>query len=378
MSKGQENAPFMVTAAAALLGIGAASLFNLNSNQRKERKYRRGKLLSSLEELDDEKGGVDAILVVGGGRPRSRTLPTPWVVSRCDLAAQAFNSLKKDELQILTLSAGTAHVPQLLNHRGLPVWESESSALYLIDHHGISTRQVKMETSSYDTIGNAYFARTSFCDVYTWKKLLIITSEFHMPRCRAIFDWIFNVPSAKDGPKPGYKLFFIASPNTGLSQEIVEARKGHEEKGRRRVNNLARNLSTLPKVLDFLTIEHGMYKVPWECLESLPESLQRPDAIRIPNSREPSVNASLKSPVSSTRSDSQTVAKNSDFSITDLIKASYAVVEASPESLDLGFVKENPPAGAREESPEEVHLPDPSLSPPRPAKPGHSRSETTL
>merc|ERR1719419_1599265 len=108
------------------------------------------KRLSSLEDAKKLRK-VDAILVLGGGKPITRALPPPWVVSRCDMAAQLFNVLKCPP--ILTLSAGSAYVGQLINDKGLPVWESEAAALYLVDKHKIPQDKVLMETSSYDTIG---------------------------------------------------------------------------------------------------------------------------------------------------------------------------------------------------------------------------------
>jgi len=278
-----------------------------------------GKLISSLEALAEEKIEVDAILVLGGGRPIHRSLPPPWVTSRCDLAAQAHNLL--DKTPILTLSAGTAHADQLLNDKGLPVWESEASALYMIAKHQIAVENIFMETSSYDTIGNAYFARTSFCEVFRWKKLLIITSEFHMPRTRAIFDWIFNTPNNSGGENPGYRLLYLQSPNSGLSEEIVAARIEREEIGRKRVITQQKKYDTLPKVLKFLTTEHGMYKVPSEYLSAF-------------SPRE----------TNSTGTDSSGQSVESD--ISGLIKQSYAVV-LNDDSYDPKAEKDendaNPP-----------------------------------
>jgi len=245
-------------------GIGGGKLSKLRGSSTSSTE--QGVLLTSLESLADEKIKVDAILVLGGGRPIHRSLPPPWVTSRCDLAAEAHNLL--DKTPILTLSAGTAHADQLLNEKGLPVWESEASALYMISKQKIAVGKIFMETSSYDTIGNAYFARTTFCEVFGWKRLLIITSEFHMPRTKAIFDWIFNTPNSEGGENPGYQLHYLQSPNSGLSEEILAARVEREEIGRKRVMIQKSKYNTLPKVLHFLTTEHGMYKVPFEFLST--------------------------------------------------------------------------------------------------------------
>lgn len=126
--------------------------------------------------------GLDAVIVLGGGVPKSVDEPPLFVQRRCDDAAAIVklraNSDTEDSnttLPILTLSAGTAHLPQLLSDDGLPVWEATASAAYLEKRHGLKNTYV--ETTSYDTIGNAYFARTSHTDINGWRRLLIITNE---------------------------------------------------------------------------------------------------------------------------------------------------------------------------------------------------------
>ena len=92
-----------------------------------------------------------------GGLPSSLYEPPIYVRQRCDDAA----AIRGDsDVPILTLSAGSAHLPQLLSKDGMPVWESTASAAYLQKKHHIESN-VYLETTAYDTIGNAFFARTS-------------------------------------------------------------------------------------------------------------------------------------------------------------------------------------------------------------------------
>lgn len=48
------------------------------------------------------------------------------------------------------------------------------------------------EVASYDTIGNGYFAATIHAIPAQWRTLGIVTSDFHMPRSRAIFEAVFD------------------------------------------------------------------------------------------------------------------------------------------------------------------------------------------
>ena len=125
----------------------------------------------------------DAILVLGGGVPLAPRKQLPFVAARCQAAAAVWRAASIKP-KILCLSAGTAHCPQLLDARGSVVFEATASAAELIDA-GVDEQDVFVETTSFDTIGNAFFARTDHCSLAGWKRLLIITSAFHMDRTRA-------------------------------------------------------------------------------------------------------------------------------------------------------------------------------------------------
>ena len=148
-------------------------------------------------------------------------------------------------------------MPQLLSSDGLPVWESTASAAYIMDQYSkdqIPPSKIFAETTSYDTISNAYFSRTSFADVWKWHRILIVTTEFHMERSKAIFDWIFGVGSNN------YELYYLSTPNDGLSQEALEVRRQHEARGKKTVlTKLSKQYTTLPAVLEFLTSNHDFY-----------------------------------------------------------------------------------------------------------------------
>jgi hypothetical protein len=246
---------------------------------------------------------LDAILVLGGGVPESVDHPPKYVERRADDAAavvlQRFdhlphrnlssvdqhrslgsnNNKKKSKtkyssnspgLPILCLSAGTAHLPQLLSADGLPIWESTACAAYLSQQHGLTN--VFVETTSYDTIGNAFYTRTTHTDVNGWRKLLVVTNEFHMERTKAIFNWIFleldNDNDDDDGKKKkkksksnnNYQLYYLESPNVGLTPEAVQARRERETASTKTVREkLIPKYTSLQAVWRFLTHEHSLY-----------------------------------------------------------------------------------------------------------------------
>ena len=195
----------------------------------------------------------DAILVLGGGVPLAPRKQLPFVAARCQAAAAVWRAASTKP-KILCLSAGTAHCPQLLDARGSVVFEATASAAELIDA-GVEEEDVYVETTSFDTIGNAFFARTDHCSLAGWKRLLVITSEFHMDRTRAIFDWVFGTT-----PHEGFELTYLATPDESLTPDAVAARAERETKSAINVREtLAPTYTTLSGVREFLVTKHDLY-----------------------------------------------------------------------------------------------------------------------
>ena len=74
-----------------------------------------------------------------------------------------------------------------------------------------------------------------------------------MDRTKAIFEWIFNVD------RSGYRLSFLASPNTGLDEAVLEARREKESKSLESIAVMNQRYQTLHQVWSFMNEEHGMY-----------------------------------------------------------------------------------------------------------------------
>jgi len=225
---------------------------------------------------------IDVILLLGGGVPLSPTEPPVYVRRRCDVVARIMNHIRihlndseppspsSSPPAVVCLSAGTAHVPQYITpDDGLPLWESTASAACLMRHplHPVPEELVYAETTSYDTISNAYFARTTMTDVAGWRRILVVTNEFHVKRSRAIFDWIFGVPateadaaSSTAATTPGYEMYYLSADNVGLAEDALASRKSHEARGEGNVRTkLSREYATLRDVWRFLTEKHDFY-----------------------------------------------------------------------------------------------------------------------
>jgi hypothetical protein len=74
-----------------------------------------------------------------------------------------------------------------------------------------------------------------------------------MPRTKAIFDWIFSLNSKQ------YQLYYLESPDVGLSEEALNARTEKERKGLESVKSLANQYKSIREVWTFLNSRHDLY-----------------------------------------------------------------------------------------------------------------------
>ncbi len=189
----------------------------------------------------------DAILILGGGVRACGELPE-YAKRRFDLALA-----KQSGEPMVPLSAWTTHRPAIFD-AGRMLTESHAGAGYLLAH-GISAGRIFCETTSYDTIGNAYFSRVQLTDPLGWRRLLIITSKFHMPRTEAIFEWIYGLDSTAP-----YRLEFAAAPDDGLSETALQVRSERERESLRSVQQLRERLTSMRETAQWLFTEHNAYR----------------------------------------------------------------------------------------------------------------------
>lgn len=204
----------------------------------------------------------DAILIPGGGVKDNGELPV-WTQRRLDRALEIGGCE-----YFITLSAGTVYKPFPVDTDGRPVFESETAAKYLLDK-GVSARKVLTETSSLDTIGNAYFSKVFHVAPLRLKKILVITSEFHMPRTEAIFLWVYGL----QGDQAEYELSFEAVSDEGIEADLISARKDKEVKSLAALEDLRSRIISVEQFHRWLFQEHNAYAPVKRRTHNLPEGV---------------------------------------------------------------------------------------------------------
>lgn len=69
---------------------------------------------------------------------------------------------------------------------------------------GVPPQQTLKEERSQDTIGNAFFTKVRYFEPRGWRRIAVVTADFHIKRSRYVFRKILG---------PSYQLSFIAAPS---------------------------------------------------------------------------------------------------------------------------------------------------------------------
>lgn len=183
----------------------------------------------------------DAIVVLGGSVIDGETLP-PWVIERLNYAI----IMSERCSYFLLLSRGTVHKPPPLDKDGFPIDECQVMANHMIKY-GVDPKKILTDSWSLDTIGNAYAALTMHCIPFNLRSLHIVTSDFHMPRSRAIFEKVFSLFPMN--------IFNLSFHETSSKLSITTKEKDSLESWREK----SKDWTTLSDLYSFLFTEHNVY-----------------------------------------------------------------------------------------------------------------------
>ncbi|GAX74707.1 hypothetical protein CEUSTIGMA_g2155.t1 [Chlamydomonas eustigma] len=204
---------------------------------------------------------LDAIVVLAGGQTTQGSGLPPWVERRLDTCL-GFQKLQSKNCPILCLGGGTPHKPPILNDKGYVIHESTACAEYLMSK-GLMSSLILKEVSSYDTVGNAFFSLTIHALPAGWRKIMVVTSHFHMPRTQALFEDMYMLASQdllKDPDR--FHFWFGSCSDDGLfSPDVLQVRCEREASSLNTWRRDMRGLQSFSQLHAWLHETHLCYAV---------------------------------------------------------------------------------------------------------------------
>ncbi len=126
----------------------------------------------------------DVIIVLAGGIKDNGELPEN-VKKRVDKAVSLYSLHHADRILM------TGRWSSFRQTRLPPMTEAEAMARYAIALN-IPVENILLETKSHNTVENAFFCKKFFLVPKKWRKIIIVTSDFHLPRTKQIFNDILG------------------------------------------------------------------------------------------------------------------------------------------------------------------------------------------
>jgi uncharacterized SAM-binding protein YcdF (DUF218 family) len=154
----------------------------------------------------------DVIVVLGSGIKPDGTLP-PISMRRVEKAVELFNN---NESERMLMSGRWGFTLSFIPPR------TEASAMKeYATSLGVKPGCVLCEEESKDTITNLFFVRKLFLEPMGWKKIIIVSSEYHLPRIEYLTRKIFGKE---------FEVRFEPADSKLSPEELIEKQKGEKSK----------------------------------------------------------------------------------------------------------------------------------------------------
>lgn len=127
------------------------------------------------------KNKYDAIVVLANLMDRNGVL-NEETRSRVDLAVDA---LKRNYAPLL-ITCGWAY------REDSDICIADAMRQYAISSHKVEDAAIIAEVLSRDTVGDAVFTKINLAIPRGWKTILVVTSDYHAARSRAIFSFVYG------------------------------------------------------------------------------------------------------------------------------------------------------------------------------------------
>jgi len=177
----------------------------------------------------------------------------PWVKDRLDLVLKLYQIKPR---KIFILGGGTYHKAPHYNREHFVIHESTMGAKYLIDR-GVKSSDLYREWGSYDTIANGFFSLLNFGIPLNLNDFLVITSDFHMPRAREIFNWIYRLWGEKTGQE--YQIDYLEVSSRYLDNDLIEARSNREQRSHQTLLKTIEQITTWEQFHNWFYQDHQAY-----------------------------------------------------------------------------------------------------------------------
>jgi uncharacterized SAM-binding protein YcdF (DUF218 family) len=73
-----------------------------------------------------------------------------------------------------------------------PISIADAFKKHLIVNHCLSDSNILTEPNSRDTVGDAYFTKVNVIEPLGFTEILVVTSDYHIPRTKEIFDFVYG------------------------------------------------------------------------------------------------------------------------------------------------------------------------------------------